>query len=78
MFSLLDADQSIPWPDKPLTYSLKFRFWYQDYDPSKHTTVKYSSLGKGTDWSIGAGPMQVSLYVDCDILIVLPTAWVWS
>jgi hypothetical protein len=27
MFSLLDADQEIPWVDQPLTYQLKFRSW---------------------------------------------------
>ena len=26
-WSLLDADQEIPWRDQPLEYSLKFRFW---------------------------------------------------
>ena len=26
-WSLLDADQEIPWQDQPLEYSLKFRFW---------------------------------------------------
>jgi len=29
MWSLLDADQDIPWQDQPLNYSLKFRFWFQ-------------------------------------------------
>ena len=67
MFSLLDADQPIPWPDQPLTYSLKWRFWYQDYDPKVHTTVEYGSLGKGTDWSIGAGPMQPGYGAEYDV-----------
>jgi len=67
MFSLLDADQPIPWPDKPLTYTLKFRFWYQDYDPARHTTVRYSHLGKGTDWSIGAGPMAPGYGAEYDV-----------
>lgn len=29
MFSLLDADQEIPWADQPLVYHQKFRFWVQ-------------------------------------------------
>ena len=32
MWSLLDADQDIPWQDQPLNYSLKFRFWFEEYN----------------------------------------------
>ena len=32
MWSLLDADQDIPWADQPLNYSIKFRFWFQEYN----------------------------------------------
>mmetsp|Transcript_145113 Transcript_145113/g.404305 ORF Transcript_145113/g.404305 Transcript_145113/m.404305 type:complete len:785 (-) Transcript_145113:188-2542(-) len=45
MFSLLDADQDIPWPDQPLEYHLKFRFWVQDYNTSYHTNVKRTTWG---------------------------------
>jgi hypothetical protein len=45
MWSLLDADQQIPWPDIPLTYHLKFRFWFQDYSPTVHTNVKKTTWG---------------------------------
>jgi len=45
MFSLLDADQEIPWPDQPLKYHLKMRFWYQDYNESYHTNVKRTTWG---------------------------------
>jgi len=31
--TLLDTDQPDPWPDFALNYSLKFRFWFQDYVP---------------------------------------------
>jgi len=48
MFSLLDADQEIPWPDQPLEYQLKFRFWYQDYDASYHHQVKRTTWGIGS------------------------------
>jgi len=48
MFSLLDADQEIPWVDQPLKYHLKFRFWYQDYDASYHKNVKRSTWGIGS------------------------------
>lgn len=33
---LLDADQEIPWLDQPLEYWLKFRIYYQEYNPSVH------------------------------------------
>lgn len=32
--SLLDADQEQPWPDQPLEYRLKFRFYFQEYRPA--------------------------------------------
>ena len=33
---LLDADQTVPWEDQPLEYHLKFRYWFQEYSPSRH------------------------------------------
>ena len=45
MWSLLDADQVIPWPDQPLEYRLKFRFWYQDYDETYHQQVYRATWG---------------------------------
>lgn len=45
MFSLLDADQPIPWVDQPLEYVLKFRFWVQEYDPSYHRQVFRTTWG---------------------------------
>jgi len=45
MFSLLDADQEIPWADQPLDYHLKFRFWVQEYNASYHTNVARSTWG---------------------------------
>lgn len=59
MFSLLDHDQDIPWPDQPLEYSLKFRFWYQDYNSSYHTNVV-----RGAGWDLGAGPSGVGAEYD--------------
>lgn len=53
LWSLLDADQEIPWPDQPLEYQIKFRFWYQDYNASYHRDVAYS--GGTTNWDVGAG-----------------------
>lgn len=41
----VDADQDIPWTDRPLTYRLKFRFWYQDYNASYHRNVKRTTWG---------------------------------
>lgn len=45
MFSLLDADQPIPWVDQPLEYVLKFRFWVQEYDASYHRQVFRTTWG---------------------------------
>jgi hypothetical protein len=35
MWSLLDADQDIPWADQPLEYHLKVRFWVQPYNGAR-------------------------------------------
>jgi hypothetical protein len=48
MWSLLDADQDIPWPDQPLEYRLKFRFWVQPYDAKYHTNVQRTTWGIGS------------------------------
>lgn len=48
MWSLLDADQDIPWPDQPIEYRLKFRFWVQEYDPDYHTGVHRTTWGIGS------------------------------
>lgn len=45
MFSLLDADQEIPWVDQPLVYHQKFRFWVQPYNASYHTNLKRTTWG---------------------------------
>lgn len=45
MFSLLDADQEIPWPDQPLESYLKFRFWVQEYNASYHTNIRRTTWG---------------------------------
>jgi hypothetical protein len=39
MWSLLDADQEIPWSDKPLVMHHKYRFWVQPYDENYHTQL---------------------------------------
>ena len=44
-WSLLDADQPIPWADQPLEFSLKFRFWVQPYNASYHQHVSRVSWG---------------------------------
>lgn len=48
MWSLLDADQEIPWPCKPIEYRLKFRFWFQEYDSSYHNNVQFTRWGIGS------------------------------
>jgi hypothetical protein len=45
MWSLLDADQEIPWVDTPLEYHMKFRFYVQPYNASYHTLVKEHTWG---------------------------------
>jgi len=39
MWSLLDADQEIPWADRPLVFHHKYRFWVQPYNASYHTPL---------------------------------------
>jgi len=45
MWSLLDADQEIPWADQPLKYHLKFRFWVQPFNASYHNNAKRTTWG---------------------------------
>ena len=52
MWSLLDADQDIPWADQPLEYHLKVRFWVQPYEPKYHTPVSHRAT-----WGI-ASPVE--------------------
>lgn len=49
MWSLLDADQEIPWADKPLVFQHKYRFWVQEYNSSYHT-----GLERRDNWGLGA------------------------
>lgn len=39
MWSLLDADQEIPWTDRPLIFHHKYRFWVQPYRENYHKTL---------------------------------------
>lgn len=43
MWSLLDADQEIPWTDRPLVFHHKYRFWVQPYSPKYHKTLALGS-----------------------------------
>lgn len=47
-WTLLDADQDIPWQDQPLTYYKKFRIYFQEYNESFHVQANRQ------DWGIGA------------------------
>ena len=51
MWSLLDADQDIPWPTEPLILHHKYRFWVQPFDETYHKPVRY---GFGTQMLIGS------------------------
>mmetsp|Transcript_8837 Transcript_8837/g.14802 ORF Transcript_8837/g.14802 Transcript_8837/m.14802 type:complete len:558 (+) Transcript_8837:215-1888(+) len=57
MWSLLDAEQQIPWQDKPLRYYQKYRFYYQPYDPRVHLVSE-----PRVSWGIGAGDGSHSEY----------------
>eukprot|EP00658_Telonema_sp_P-2_P069144 TRINITY_DN5822_c0_g1_i8.p1 TRINITY_DN5822_c0_g1~~TRINITY_DN5822_c0_g1_i8.p1 ORF type:complete len:381 (+),score=61.25 TRINITY_DN5822_c0_g1_i8:452-1594(+) len=55
MWSLLDADQPIPWSDQPLVFHHKYRFWVQPFQPSYHTPLVLgetvgSALLIGSPW----------------------------
>jgi hypothetical protein len=53
---LLDADQEVPWQDQPLEYWMKFRMYFQEYNPTHHISALY---GPGwTQWSIGANTAE--------------------
>lgn len=54
MWSLLDADQPIPWVDQPLEYQMKTRFWYQRYTDSP--TPSHKTISGGWEANVGAGP----------------------
>lgn len=57
LWSLLDADQEIPWQDQKLNYSIKFRFWYQDYVPATPTKPASHQSVSRTTWGI-ASPVE--------------------
>jgi hypothetical protein len=48
-WTLLDEAQGQPWPDQPLSYYQKYRFYFQEYNESKHIVT----LGRSV-WAIGA------------------------
>jgi len=55
MWSLLDADQEIPWTDQPLVFHHKYRFWVQPFNGSYHTPLALgetegSALLLGSPW----------------------------
>ena len=49
MWSLLDADQDIPWPEQPLVFYQKYRFYFQEYVPDFHLVSQPRAV-----WAIGA------------------------
>eukprot|EP00658_Telonema_sp_P-2_P078380 TRINITY_DN7322_c0_g1_i4.p1 TRINITY_DN7322_c0_g1~~TRINITY_DN7322_c0_g1_i4.p1 ORF type:complete len:393 (+),score=85.33 TRINITY_DN7322_c0_g1_i4:167-1345(+) len=40
MWSLLDADQPIPWSNQPLVFHHKYRFWVQPFTPVSYTHLR--------------------------------------
>jgi len=46
---LLDADQEVPWQDQPLVYYFKWRFYFQEYEPSRHVSAYGWNTGIGGD-----------------------------
>ena len=51
MWSLLDSHQGQPWPDQPLKYYQKYRFYFQEYKPHYHVVSLPRDI---TDWGIAA------------------------
>jgi len=51
MWSLLDADQEIPWADEPLVMHIKYRFYVQPFTDGYHVPVHY---GMGSQLLIGS------------------------
>ena len=51
MWSLLDADQVIPWADQRLKFHHKYRFWIQPYTKGYHTPLEY---GNGAGFYLGS------------------------
>ena len=41
MWSLLDAEQEIPWADKPLVFQHKYRFYVQPFTEDYHKPVLF-------------------------------------
>jgi hypothetical protein len=60
MWSLLDSDQPQPWPDQPLVYYQKYRFYYQEYTEGFHV-VSVPRQG----WGIAAAGGNAE-YVESD------------
>lgn len=52
MWSLLDADQQIPWTDRPLIFHHKYRFWVQPYNETYHKAL---TLGERTGSALLVG-----------------------
>lgn len=48
LWSLLDAEQEIPWPDQPQVYHQKFRFWVQPYNETFHHQLTHTTWGIGS------------------------------
>jgi hypothetical protein len=51
MWSLLDAEQDIPWPDQPLVFHHKYRYWVQPYTEGYHQELSYQF---GSEMVIGS------------------------
>lgn len=51
---LLDAEQTIPWPDQPLLYYKKFRIWFQEHKAAAAPTAPNHTQIIRHDWGIAA------------------------
>ena len=60
MWSLLDADQDIPWTDQPLVFHHKYRFWVQPFDASYHTQLDLGERDMNVDKLIDVLARQAS------------------
>ena len=56
---LLDADQEVPWSSQPLEYWMKFRVYFQEYQPSLHVEtfdITWSIAGATGEYDVPVCP----------------------
>jgi len=57
---LLDADQEVPWLDQPLVYYMKYRLYFQAYNPAQHVQafdITWSIAGDTGEYDVPQCPV---------------------